>query len=108
VLKDSEVDRRFLMLVADLNATAQPVDGPRVTEPAASESPDDKRRTSDDGIVALRVLAVGIALVTVVAGIMLARAVDLGILALLVWFALVVPGVTLAALMLVDWLRRSR
>ena len=66
MLNEAEVDRRFMMLVADLNTTVQPVDWPVVTEPAASESSDGRGRRSDDGIVALRVLAVGIALVTIV------------------------------------------
>ena len=58
MLKDSEVDRRFLMLVADLNETVQPVDWPGVTETADSESSGAARRPPDDGILHARVLAV--------------------------------------------------
>jgi hypothetical protein len=110
VLTDSEVDRRFSMLVADLNSALQTVDWPGVSASAEREPPDDTngRDASDAGIIALRVLAVATAFLTFAAGVVLARTFDLGILPIIVWVALVVPGVTLATLMIVDRLPRRR
>jgi hypothetical protein len=110
VLTDSEVDRRFLMLLADLNSAVQTVDWPGVSEPAERDLPDDldAPRPADAGIVALRMLAVATALVTFAVGIVIAQTSGLGIVLIFGWTVLVVPGVTLAALMLVDRLRRSR
>ena len=113
MLTNSEVDRRFSMLVADLNSAVQTVDWPGVSEPAEQFSPDEVNAdgthvdpTPDARLGALRVLALAVALVTVAAGIVVARAFDLGIVPIIVWFAIVVPGVTLGTLMLVDRLRR--
>ena len=110
MLTDSEVDRRFLKLVANLNSAVRTVDWRGVTEPAERDLPDDldAPRPADAGIVALRVLAVVTALVTFAAGLVLAQTLGFGIVAIVAWIVLVVPGVTLAALMLVDRFRRSR
>lgn len=110
MLTDSEVDRRFGMLMADLNSTVQTVDWPGVSEPAERHSPDELNAGAapDVGIGALRVLAAAVALAMCAAGIIVARAFDLGAVMIVVWFALVVPGVTLATLLLVDRIRHQR
>jgi hypothetical protein len=134
VLTDAEVDRRFTTLVADLNSVTTTVDWALVTEPAERPSPDDlatpevlvggdvpapaagndasiaaaepdPREASDAGIVALRVLAVGVALAMCALGLVLARLLDLGVVLVVLWYVLLVPGVTLGSLMLVDRLR---
>jgi len=133
VLTDAEVDRRFRTLVADLNSSTTAVDVAEVSEsaerpasddlavpeatesrpsPAPAEPADDHppgasdpHEASDAGIVALRVLAVGVALVMCVVGVVVVQALDLGAVGVVVWFAFVVPGVTLGSLMLVDRLR---
>lgn len=120
--------------VADLNSVTTTVDWALVTEPAERPSPDDlatpevlvgddvpapvagsdaptaaepldPREASDAGIVALRVLAVGVALAMCVLGLVLANALDLGVVLVVLWYALLVPGVTLGSLVLVDRLR---
>jgi hypothetical protein len=134
VLTDAEVDRRFTTLVADLNSVTTTVDWALVTEPAERPSPDDPaapevlvggdvpappagsdastagdpsdpREASDAGIVALRVLAVGVALAMCALGLVLARTLDLGVVLIVLWYVLLVPGVTLGSLMVVDRLR---
>ena len=134
MLTDAEVDRRFTTLVADLNSVTTTVDWALVTDPAERPSPDDldtpevlvgsdvpapaeashaptaaeppdPREASDAGIVALRVLAVGVALAMCALGLVLARTLDLGVVAIVLWYVLLVPGVTLGSLMVVDRLR---
>jgi len=134
VLTDAEVDRRFTTLVADLNSVTTTVDWALVTEPAERPSPDDlatpevlvgrdvpapatgsdsspaavppdPREASDAGIVALRVLSVGVALAMCALGLVLARTLDLGVVLVVLWYVLLVPGVTLGSLMVVDRLR---
>jgi hypothetical protein len=118
VLTEAEVDRRFTTLVADLNSTnavaalnsASPaVDGAQVTDPTEPMSPDDQGPPeppgSDAGMVGLRVLAVGVAVVMCGIGVAAARALDLGVVLVVVWFVLVVPAVTLGSLVAVDRLR---
>jgi hypothetical protein len=134
VLTDAEVDRRFTTLVADLNSVTTTVDWALVTEPAERPSPDelatpevqvggdapaqaagsdastasehpDPREASDAGIVGLRVLAVGVALAMCALGLVLARTLDLGVVLIVLWYVLLVPGVTLGSLMVVDRLR---
>jgi hypothetical protein len=108
MLTDSEVDRRFLMLVAGLSSRVRATEGPGVTDSAEGRVPDRENQLgSDAGVVGLRVLAVAIALVTLALGVLLARTFDLGILLIFVWLPLVVPGVTLGSVMLVDRLRRA-
>src|SRR4051794_38822601 len=110
MLTDSEVDRRFLKLIAHLNSAVRTVDWRSVSEPAAPYPRRDVKVDSRPaiGIGALRVLAVAVALVMFVSGVVLARTFGFGFFGIVAWFALVVPGVTLAALLLVDLMPHGR
>lgn len=110
MLTDSEVDRRFGLAVADLNSVVPPVEWPDVSE-AAEPFPNDEEHEVPAPVarvVALRVVAVVSIVVTVTVGVIIARRFDLGLALTIAWFALVVPGVTFAALLGVDRLRRSQ
>jgi hypothetical protein len=109
VLTDSEVDSRFFQLVADLNSTALAVDWPCVSDPAEQLPSEDPSPTSGAGteMGALRLVAAIVALVTFASGIALTRVLGLGVLGLIVWFVVVVPGAALLALLVVDRLRRT-
>ncbi len=110
MLADSEVDSRFRMLVASLNSTVQTVDWPEVGEPAENYPGAERRfgHQPREGIGALRVSAVVVALLTMAVGLVVSRAVGADVLFLIAWIAVVVPGVTLAALVVVDRVQRSR
>ena len=110
MLTDSEVDRRFATLVADLNSVVQTVDWRGVNEPVdrAPENDLDAGEHHEAGLVAVRLLAIVVALVMVGAGIGIASSLGFNTVVLVLWFALVVPAVTLGALVLFDQIRGRR
>jgi hypothetical protein len=107
VLADSEVDSRFRMLVASLNSTVEAVDWPEMGEPAEDfpEAERWPRPRAKEGIRALRVSAVVVAVVTMAAGVVVSRILGAGILVLIAWMAIIVPAVTFAAIFAIDRVR---
>jgi hypothetical protein len=111
VLTDSEVDRRFAMLVADLNLAAVTVDWPGVSNAAESspgDEPDPVVSSPPPRVGALRLTAAVIAAAMAGAGLIAAAMLDLGVVFSVVWFVIVVPTVALATLYVVDAVRRRR
>jgi len=112
-LTDSEVDRRFAMLVADLNLADIVVDWPEVSNAAESPADDDPEPEDDPSAMTarvgpLRLTAAVIAAVTAAVGLLVATVVDPGVVVGLVWFLLVVPAVVLVTVYVVDAVRRRR
>jgi hypothetical protein len=110
MLTDSEVDRRFSMLVAVLTSGGRAAELRDVNAPTEHRYSDDQveRSGSAPGVVALRVLAVVVGVTTLVVGVVLAGTLEFGVVLMVGWLAIVVPGVTLAAVLIADRLRRSR
>ena len=108
MLTDSEVDRRFFQLVADLNSTALPVDWPCVSDPAEQLPPDETDASSVEkpGTGALRLVAVVSIVVLLAVGVAVVRAWGLGFSFFALWLGVVVPAITLITLLAVDRLRR--
>ena len=109
MLTDSEVDRRFSMLVADLNLAVQAVEWPVMSEPAENFS--DGEPTASTPFVrgpmgALRAGAVFSAAIFTAVGLVLAFTGDVGLGFVVAWFALIVPAATLGTVFVVDRLRR--
>jgi hypothetical protein len=105
---DPELDRRFVALIADLESAARAVDRPAGRERGTGRAPEDPLAVPRTvaGIGALRLVAAVVAVATGAAGVALARRLGWGIGPIMAWFAVLVPGVTLAAVMIVDRLRR--
>jgi hypothetical protein len=107
VLTDSEVDRRFFQMVAELNSATLTVDWAWVSDPAEQLPPEPETpATPHPRTGALRLVAVISIVVTIAAGVAMARAWALGLSFLALWLILAVPGIALAVLVAVDRLRR--
>lgn len=108
MLTDSEVDRRFSMLVADLNLAVQAVEWPVMSERAAEWTPRGPigGETRPNGIAVLRLSGAGMLLATVAVGVFVLWTLNVGVVVGLLWFGVLVPALTLAAVTLVDRVRR--
>lgn len=100
MLTDAEVDRRFTICVRELKSDASATDWPPVNQPAEPRSP--REGTEGPSVTSTRVLAAVVAVVVFAIGIVGVQALGLGVLGIVLWVTVVVPGVTLATLLLVD------
>jgi hypothetical protein len=108
VLANSEVDRRFIALVAELNLSADVVDafGMHAAEPQPNVGQDVEAAAARPARMrAMRSLAAVTAILAVLGGVALATVADAGAWLLVAWFAVVVPGATLAAILAVEVVR---